>query len=120
VYWAPLGSFMLDAPARRREQEALYEEAVEVVHAARFQPRLLILAHNDRYLVARFIADDPSLVPNIAEIDGVSYQELRSGTRRIFIARLWDRRPAETARAIVQAPRFAGWPVYAQRQVAQF
>jgi hypothetical protein len=114
VYWAPLGTFLRDAPARRREQQALFAEALQVVHAARDLPRLLILAHNDRYLVARFIAEDATLEPRVVERGGVSYQELVSPSRRIAIARLWDRRPRESAIALLQGGEFAGWPVYAQ------
>jgi hypothetical protein len=114
VYWAPLGTFLRDAPARRREQEALYAEALHVVEAARDVPRLLVLAHNDRYLVARFIADDPTLKPRVVERGGVSYQELVSPSRRIAIARLWSREPRASAIALLQAGEFAGWPVYAQ------
>ena len=114
VYWAPLGAFVRDAPARRHEQEALYHEAEEVVHAARGVPRLLVLAHNDRYLVARFIAEDPSLVPRVIERGDVSYQELESASRHIVIARLWDQRPRDTAAAILRQPDFAGWQVYGQ------
>jgi hypothetical protein len=47
----------------------------------------------------------------------VSYQELVSPSRRIAIARLWDRRPRDTARAVVAEPQFAGWQVYAQPAV---
>ena len=93
----------------------LYTEALDVVHAARGVARLLILAHNDRYLVARFIADDPALAPRVVERDGVSYQELVSPSRRIAIARLWDRQPRASALALVREPLFAGWQVYAQR-----
>jgi hypothetical protein len=114
VYWAPLGTFLRDAPARRREQEALYREALELSHATRKVPRLLVLAHNDRYLVARFIADDPSLVPRVVEEDGVSYQELASPARRIRIARLWQERPRDAALAILSSARYRGWQVYAQ------
>jgi len=114
VYWAPLGSFLRDAPARRREQESLYAEALQVVQAARDVPLLLVLAHNDRYLVARFIAEDASLEPRVVERGGISYQELVSPTRRIAIARLWDRHPQATAAALLRSGEFAGWRVYAQ------
>ena len=114
VYWAPLGTFLRDAPARRREQQSLYAEAQRVVQAARDVPRLLVLAHNDRYLVARFIADDPTLEPRVVERGGISYQELVSPSRRIAIARLWDRQPRESAVALLKTGAFAGWQVYAQ------
>jgi hypothetical protein len=108
----PLGAFI---PAQRANQRQAALERDEAIRLAAQAPRrLLVVADDQHYLIAHFIAADPSLEWTERSENDVLFTRLESPRHSIVLVEKYKAWPRDVTAEVLANPAWRSWPVYVQ------